>query len=236
MKLKKYVFVVFAICNSVYSQSLDKDKKEISPNEVQIYIDEKRLPSKLSRIGSTRVGYPIILIPFYMIDHRYKSYYEVLKKLQFRAAMMGGNLVVIKKHQFFTLGSPPEYHYVRGEVYFAKEPKQEEINKELESDVLLHIYNFKEYLPRRSLYVNDSLVMELQNDFKRTLRLKRNKQLILNFEGKERLRIKLDSITYTEYYVRFKGCFRNNCNPIFQLMPFEKGKLEFESFKAKNTN
>lgn len=236
MKLIINLLFLFVLYNFVYSQSFNTDKKSIKPSEVQIYIDENKLPSELSKIGSTRVGYPTILIPLYIVDHRYKSYYEVLKELQFRAAKMGGNVVVIKKHQFFTLGSPPEYHYVRGEVNFSKEPKQEEIKKELENEVLLHIYNFKEYLPTRGLYVNDSLVMELQNDFKRTLRLKKNKQLILKFEGKERLRIKLDSLPYTEYYVRCKGCFRNNCNPIFQLMPFEKGKLEFESFKAKNTN
>ena len=229
----KHFLIIPVLYSFFFNDAFCQNKEFIPPVEVKIYTNEEVLPPNISKIGNVKVGYPPVLLIFYMINFQYKSYFEVLKKMQSRAIKMGGNMVVLKKHQLVILGKP-EYHYVRGEVYFMEEPPMKKSKYNLENEVLLHIYNFREYLPNKGLYVNDSLVMELQHNFKRTIKLKKTKFLSLEFENQECLQIKLDSLSGNEFYIRCMGCSRHNCDPVFKLMPLESGRLEFESFKAKN--
>jgi hypothetical protein len=234
MSFIKYLLIIPVFCSLGLSGALGQVKQDIPPDEVQIYTNEEILPPNISKIGSLKIGYPTIFLFFYTIDHQYKSYYEVLKELQIRASKMGGNMVVLKKYQGNILGRS-EYHYVRGEVFLIDEPLNK-IQKKLDEEVLLHIYSYREYIPRKGMYVNDSLVLMLRGNLKRTIRLKKTKLLYLDFENEERLQIKLDSFPEYEYYIRCMGRMKSNYKPFFQLMPFERGRLEFESYIVKNNN
>jgi len=235
MKLCAYLIIGSLLCSCVSSNSLNPLKENLDPSEIQIYTKDEVMPLNVSKIGSVKVGYPTFLGLIYVIDHRYKSYYEVMRELQSRAALMGGNMIVLQNNQDFLLGRT-EYHYVRGDVFFMNESLKKNAKFIPDNEVLLHIYSYSEYIPRKGLYVNDSLVMKLRNNFKKTVRLKKTKILSLEFEDKERLQIKLDSFPENEVYIRCFGRLKNNYKPLFQLMPFEQGKLEYESYLAKHNN
>jgi len=169
------------------------------------------------------------------------SFDIVIDKAKLEARKAGGNVVKIIKHKFPSLmGS--SCHRITAKIIKVKNIERYAI-EEKEEDLLdvdyaiLNVYRYKGAgaLVGYDLYLGDSLLCRVRNNFKKTIHIKNDGLNSLWARTEVKSEIPISIKKGKTYYLRCSlslGAFVGR--PKLELVDSKTGKHEFESFNAKN--
>lgn len=169
------------------------------------------------------------------------SYDIVVESAKLEARKAGGNMIKITDHTLpSVLGS--SCHQITARILKVDniEDYTPESEEELLSDVDYAIINVYRYsgpgaLVNYDLYLGDSVICRVKNNYKTTLHVKKDGLNTLWAKTEAKFEVPINVKTGKTYYVRcgitmgaFVGC------PKIELIDSKTGKAEFESIKTKN--
>ncbi|HAN79563.1 MAG TPA: hypothetical protein DCQ31_18275 [Bacteroidales bacterium] len=226
--------IFFSSCNPKISTSIIRTYSPLDyKQEVVVISLDQMEPENVEVLGEVKIG-----------DTGFStkcSYDIVIDQAKLEAKKAGGNAIKIIEHKQPTaMGS--SCHRITAKILRVENiatytPKVEE---EVLLDVDYAILNIYRYsgagaLVGYDLYLGDSVICRVKNNYKTTLRIKKDgiNTLWARTEAKSEapIDIKMGKI----YYVRCgitMGAFVGR--PKIELVNSKTGKAEFESFKAKN--
>lgn len=221
-------------CNPKISTSLSKTYPPLDYKQDVVVIGlDQPVPDGSEVLGRIKVG-----------DNGFTtncSYDVVIDKAKLEARKAGGNAIKIIKHKLpSAMGS--SCHRITAEILRVNNIERLEAKDEDEvlQDVDYAILNVYRYggvgaLVNYDLYLGDSVICRIKNNFKTTIHIKKDglNTLWAKTEAKEEIPVNLKF--GKEYYLRCSvkmGAFVGR--PKLELVNNKIGKAEFESFKAKN--
>ncbi|QTE23358.1 hypothetical protein [Polaribacter cellanae] len=155
-----------------------------------------------------------------------KSFYSLLKSLKKEALKYGGNIVKIKKQSHLESNKlfGGTRHRIKADIFYSKHVSKPK-DKIITDKTTLYIYRYRGgFLVNYNLYLNDSLICEINSNIKKTIYLKKKGEYFLrNNKSDEKEIITLHK--GQKIYVR---C--SSGKPFIQIMENKKGKLEFDNF------
>lgn len=201
--------------------------------EIAVLAEADAVPYDAVYVGEIKIG-----------DNGFTTkckYDDVMRKAREEARKNGGNVIKLVKHKKPSVfGS--SCHQIKAHLY-----KVNDINKldqlveeEKLLDVDYAILNVYRYpgpgaLIGYNLYLGDSVICRVQNNFKTTLHIKKEGLNTLRAKTESMSEIPVKFIKGKTYYLRCgikMGAFVGR--PELTLVDYKTGKVEFESFKAKN--
>ncbi|MGQ1891794.1 hypothetical protein ACT29H_15240 [Thermophagus sp. OGC60D27] len=226
--------ILFSSCNPKISTSISRSYPPIDYKQdiLVIGLDQSE-PDNSEVLGQVKIG-----------DTGFSSkcsYDIVIDKAKLEARKVGGNAIKIIKHR------PPSALGSTCHRITAKILKVENIenytSKDEEEDLLdvdyaiINVYRYSGVgaLISYDLFLGDSVICRVRNNFKTTIHIKKEglNSLWAKTEGKTE--VPIDVKMGKTYYVRCgikMGAIVGR--PKLELVDSKTGKLEFESFKAKN--
>jgi len=226
--------ILLSSCNPKISTSLSKNYPPLDYKQdiVVIGLDQAE-PANAEVLGQVKIG-----------DTGFTTncgYDIVIDKAKLEARKAGGNAIKIMEH------TPPSAmgsscHRITAKVLKVENienytPKTEE---EVISDVDYAILNVYRYsgagaLVSYDLYLGDSTICRVKNNFKTTLHIKKDGGNSLWAKTEAKSEVPIDIKKGKTYYLRCgitMGAFVGH--PKLELVDSKTGKAEFVSFKAKN--
>ena len=169
------------------------------------------------------------------------SYDIVVESAKLEARKAGGNMIKITDHTLpSVLGS--SCHQITARILKVDniEDYTPESEEELLSDVDYAIINVYRYsgpgaLVNYDLYLGDSVICRVKNNYKTTLHVKKDGLNTLWAKTEAKFEVPINVKTGKTYYVRCgitMGAFVGR--PKIELIDSKTGKAEFESIKTKN--
>ena len=193
------------------------------------------IPDGVTKIGTLSIG-----DTGFTTDCSYES---IMEKAKLEARKAGANLVKITEHKLpTTLGST--CHRIKATLYYSNDTaklanKSSNEPKLLNVDyAILHVYRYAGVGPLVSynLHLGDSVICRVKNNYKTTLKIKKEGYNSLWAKTESKAEIPIDLIYGKEYYVRCSvkmGALVGR--PHIEMVDSSTGKIEFESFDAKRT-
>ena len=240
-KMKKINGLLFTIalitlnsCNPKISTSLDKNYPPLDYKQEVVVIGlDQPVPDGAEILGQIKVG-----------DNGFTtncSYDAVIEKAKLEARKAGGNAIKITGHKFpSAMGS--SCHRIKAEILRINNieklasQEEDEVLKNVDYAILqVYRYSGMGALVNYDLYLGDSVICRIKNNFKTTLHIKKEGLNTLWAKTEAKVEIPVNLKYGKEYYLRCSvkmGAFVGR--PKLELVDSKIGKEEFESFKAKN--
>ncbi|MEO6683373.1 MAG: hypothetical protein ABIN48_11190 [Ginsengibacter sp.] len=168
------------------------------------------------------------------------TYETVIDKAKMEARKVGGNAIKIIEHKPpSTLGT--SCHRITANILrVADINNYTQVEDEILEDVDYAVLNVYRYggpgaLVGYDLYLGDSVICRVKNNFKTTLHIKKDGLNTLWAKTEAKSQVPIDIKIGKTYYLRCgisMGAFVGQ--PKLELVDSKVGKPEFESFKAKN--
>ncbi len=206
-------------------KSLDKDAK------LYVYLVDEAMPKELEKIGSVSVESSTFTSQC--------DYQTMLGKAKEKARPLGANVLKMTEYKP-PASSGSACHQFKIDLYKGKESILK-IDKESKKSTLknvdyalLHVYRFSSAVLTYDLKLGDSVLCRVQNDFKTTLKIKKEGLNSLIAQTETTTALPFDVVFGKEYYLRCSvkaGVLVGR--PKMELVSYEEGKMEFDSFKAK---
>jgi hypothetical protein len=226
--------IIFSSCNPKISTSISRTYPPLDYKEevVVIGLDESE-PDNAEILGQVKIG-----------DTGFSTkcgYDVVIDKAKLEARKAGGNAIKIIKH------TPPSAigstcHRITAVILKVEniENYTSKVEQEILPDVDYAILNVYRYsgagaLVSYDLYLGDSIICRVKNNFKTTLYIKKDGLNTLWAKTEAKSEVPIDITMGKTYYLRCgitMGAFVGQ--PKLELIDSKTGKAEFASFKAKN--
>ncbi|MEO6819539.1 MAG: hypothetical protein ABI266_08675 [Ginsengibacter sp.] len=171
------------------------------------------------------------------------TYETVIESAKLEARKVGGNAIKIIEHKMpNALGS--SCHRITAKILRIANIDSliaaTEADEEMPADVDYAVLNIYRYggngaFISYDLYLGDSVICRVKNNFKTTLHIKKDGLNTLWAKTESKSEIPIDFKMGKNYYLRcgiMMGAFVGR--PKLELVDIKTGKSEFESFKAKN--
>jgi len=226
--------ILLSSCNPKITTSISKSYPPIDYKQeiVVIGLDESE-PDSSEVLGQVKIG-----------DTGFSTncgYGIVIEKAKLSARKAGGNAIKIIEHRLPNpMGS--SCHRITAKIlkvenianYTAKE--EEEVLLDVDY-AILNVYRYRGTgaLLNYDLYLGDSVICRVQNNFKTTINIKKDGLNSLWAKTEAKSEVPINVKMGKTYYLRCgvtMGAFVGH--PKLELIDSKKGKAEFESFKAKN--
>lgn len=226
-------FIFFSSCSPKISTSLSKSYPPLDyKQEVLVIGLDQAVPENSEVLGQVKIG-----------DTGFSTncdYDIVIDKAKLEARKAGGNAIKIIEH------TPPSAMGSSCHRITAKILKIENIENytpKVEQEVLLDVdyailnvyrYSGAGALVSYNLYLGDSVICRVKNNFKTTLHIKKDGLNSLWAKTEAKSEVPIDVKMGKTYYLRCgitMGAFVGH--PKLELIDSKTGKAEFESIKAK---
>lgn len=227
--------ILFSACNPKISTSISKTYPPLDYKQEVIVIGlDQPEPVNAEVLGQVKIG-----------DTGFSTkcgYDIVIDKAKLEARKVGGNAIKIIEHKLpNAMGST--CHKIKAKILKVENIEsytQKEEEKELLLDVDYAILNVYRYsgagaLVNYDLYLGDSVICRVKNNFKTTLHIKKDGLNTLWARTETKSEAPINVKIGKTYYLRCgigMGAFVGH--PKLELIDSKTGKAEFESFKAKN--
>lgn len=239
MKKSTGLIIVFALillssCNPKVITSISKSYPALDyKQEVVVLGLTQSEPDKAEMLGLVRIG-----------DTGFSnncSYDVVIESAKLEARKAGGNMIKITDHMLPSVwGSSCHQIIARILKVDNIEDYTPESEEELLSDVDYAIINVYRYsgpgaLVNYDLYLGDSVICRVKDNYKTTLHIKKDGLNTLWAKTEAKFEVPINVKTGKTYYVRCgitMGAFVGR--PKIELIDRRTGKAEFESIKTKN--
>ncbi|WP_199117236.1 hypothetical protein [Pedobacter sp. ASV28] len=235
-KIKGLIFLTILImvaCSPKISTKVTKSYPALDYNQEVIILGvQQEEPKDAELLGEIKIG-----------DSGFStkcSYETVIENAKLEARKIGGNVVKLTQHKTpSVMGS--SCHRIAARILKAKSIEALRDNQEelvLNVDyALLHIYRYGGMgsLVGYNLYLGDSIICRVKNNFKTTLQIKKDGLNTLWAKTESKAEVPIDLKPGKQYYLR---CGINMGalvgRPLLELVDSRTGKAEFDAFKAKN--
>lgn len=226
-------FIFFSSCSPKISTSLSKSYPPLDyKQEVLVIGLDQAVPENSEVLGQVKIG-----------DTGFSTncdYDIVIDKAKLEARKAGGNAIKIIEH------TPPSAMGSSCHRIIAKILKVDNIENytpKVEQEVLLDVdyailnvyrYSGAGALVSYNLYLGDSVICRVKNNFKTTLHIKKDGLNSLWAKTEAKSEVPIDVKMGKTYYLRCgitMGAFVGH--PKLELIDSKTGKAEFESIKAK---
>lgn len=226
--------ILFSSCNPKISTSISRSYPPLDYKQdiLVIGLDQSE-PDNSEVLGQVKIG-----------DTGFStkcSYDIVIDKAKLEARKAGGNAIKIIEHTPpFVMGS--SCHRITAKIL--KVENIENYTPKVEEEVLLdvdyailNVYRYRGAgaLISYDLYLGDSVICRVKNNFKTTIHIKKDGLNSLWAKTEAKSEVPIDVVMGKTYYLRCgitMGAFVGH--PKLELIDSKIGKSEFESFKAKN--
>lgn len=226
--------ILFSSCNPKISTNISKSYPPLDYKQdiVVIGLDQSE-PDNIEVLGQVKIG-----------DTGFTtncSYDIVIDKAKLEARKAGGNAIKIIEHNPPTaMGST--CHRITAKILKVENIENFTLKGEeeilLDTDyAILNIYRYSGAgaLVSYDLYLGDSVICRVKNNYKTTIHIKKDGLNSIWAKTEAKSEVPIDVKMGKEYYLRCgitMGAFVGR--PKLELIDSKTGKLEFESFKAKN--
>ncbi|MFV0268377.1 MAG: hypothetical protein ACK5HT_14715 [Draconibacterium sp.] len=226
--------IAISACSPKVSTNLSKSYTPLDyEQEVKVFALDEITPDNSEVIGQVKIG-----------DSGFTtncSYEVVIDKAKLEARKAGGNAIKIIDYKTpSVMGSSchriiADILNVDGIENYATEVKSEEL---LDIDyAILNVYRFSGVGPLigYDLYLGDSVICRVKNNYKTTIHIDKGGLNTLWAKTESKSEVPIDVQPGKTYYLRCSlkmGAFVGR--PKLELIDSKTGKVEFESFKAKN--
>lgn len=193
---------------------------------------DEAIPSEAEELGEIKLGDTGFSIKC--------SYDVVIERLKFEARKVGGNALKITAHKSPSLAS--SCHRITAKILRISnvdtyENDEQEPFIEGADYAVLNVYRYPGFgsLIGYNLYLNDSIICRVKNNFKRTIQIKESGQDTIWAKTESKKSIPITIEKGKSYFLRCgieMGFFVGK--PTLELVDYKTGKKEFKSFKAKN--
>lgn len=169
------------------------------------------------------------------------GYEEQLNHLKVEARRVGGNVLKITRHRLPNLMTT-SCHRVEADVYRCEDIKSllDGRPKEVVEDVdyaTLNIYRYagSGSLVGYNLYLGDSLICRVKNNFKRSIKIQNMGEQVLWAKTEKKVELPITIEQGRNYYIKCDLTYGAMVGrPKMNIVPYHIGKSEFELFEAKN--
>lgn len=241
MKNSQYFLVVLLLaglisCNPTVTTSLMKSYEPLDYRDEVIVLGVKTpAPDRSEDLGVIKIG-----------DSGFSTncgFDVVVERAKLEARKVGGNVVKITEHKLPNImGS--SCHRITARILKVDnlenlkvlESQKEEVNANVDYAVL-HVYRNRGVgaMVSYDLYLGDSVICRVKNRFKRSIQIKKDGLNTLWAKTEAKTEIPINVKIGKEYFIRCSvkmGAIVGR--PRLELVDNKTGKLEYESFKAKN--
>ena len=236
-----HVLTVFAVliflgsCNPKISTSISTNYQPLDYKQEVVVIGLSQAePDNSEYLGEVKIG-----------DSGFSvncGYDVVIDQAKLEARKVGGNAIKIIEHKPPTaMGS--SCHRITARILKVKDVEYymvETEDEEILLDVDYAVFNVYRYggagaLVGYDLYLGESVICRVQNNYKTTLHIKEDGLNTLWAKTEAKAEVPIDVKIGKTYYLRCgigMGAFVGR--PKLELVDYKTGKVEFESFNAKN--
>lgn len=226
--------IFFSSCNPKISTSISKSYPALDyKQEVVVFGLDQPEPGNAEVLGQVKIGDAGLSTNC--------GYDIVMDKAKLEARKAGGNAIKIIEHKPPTaMGST--CHRITAKIL--KVENIENYTPKAEEEILLNVdyailnvyrYSGTGALVSYDLYLGDSVICRVKNNFKTTLHIEKDGLNTLWARTEAKSEVPIDIKMGKTYYLRCEitmGAFVGH--PKLELIDSKTGKAEFESFKAKN--
>lgn len=167
------------------------------------------------------------------------TYEGVINKAKTEAQKIGGNAVKITEHQAPAL-SGSSGHQIHAQILKVADVSKIQQDDQIIRDVdyaVINVYRFNGVGPiiNYDLHLGDSVICRVKNNYKTSVQVKKTGMNSLWAKTEAKDEIPVDVKPGREYYIKCSivmGAFVGR--PKLELIDPKIGKIEFESFNAKN--
>ncbi len=227
------ILIAFSSCSPKVSTTLSKSYPPLDyKQEVIVFGLVEDAPSHSEVLGQVKVGDSGLSV---------KCGYEVvIDQAKLEARNVGGNAIKIIKHKNPGLWS--SCHRITAQILKLENAEEFQIKEEEEIllDVDYAVLNVYRYggagaLVGYDLFLGDSMICRVKNNFQTTLHIKKDGLNTLWAKTEVKAEVPIDVKLGKTYYLRCgigMGAFVGR--PKLELVDVRTGKAEFESFKTKH--
>jgi len=192
------------------------------------------VPENAKQIGAISINYNIFFLNC--------DYEKVIAEAESKARKIGGNIVKIIYHRPLNVGNTT-CHKIRAEVYYSPVlPERITAENKIEPAISendfakLYVYRFAgASLFRYNLYLNDSLLSNINHNSKQMFKIHETGEYTLRIGKDKKEKISMEIKPGMEYYIKV-GIRLNFLieKPTLTLMDPVEGRKEFRSFEANS--
>lgn len=222
-------------CNPKISTNISKSYPTTAyDQQIAVIPLEQEIPAGAEVLGEVKIG-----------DNGFTAtanctYSKVLEDAKLEARKAGGNAIKITEHKLPTaMGS--SCHRITASILHLENPdaylaKAEEVIADVDY-AILNVYRFSGVGPAVSydLHLGDEVVCRVKNNFKKSIQIKTTGAVTIWAKTEAKSEIPVTIEPGHTYYVRCSvtmGAFVGH--PLLELVDYQTGKSEFETFNAKN--
>lgn len=227
-----FLLVLFS-CSPRISTNISKSYAPLDyTKEVVVIQRNQPEPENAELIGEVKIG-----------DTGFSTkctYDVVIDKALLEARKAGGNALKIIEHKYPSFEST--CHRIKAKILRLEntEPykEKEEENELLDVDyAILKVYRFRGTgsLVGYNLYLGDSLLCRVKNNFKKTIHINKEGLNVLWAKTESKREVPIDLVKGKTYYLRCgisMGVMVGH--PVLEFVDYRLGKAEFETFNAKH--
>jgi hypothetical protein len=167
------------------------------------------------------------------------TYEGVINKAKAEVQKIGGNAIKVTEHKAPSL-SGGSGHQIRAQILKVADISAIQQDDKIISDVdyaVINVYRFNGVGPiiNFDLHLGDSVICRVKNNFKTSIRVKKMGMNSIWAKTEAKDEIPIDVEPGREYYIKCSivmGAFVGR--PKLEMIDPKIGKIEFESFNAKN--
>lgn len=231
--LLAFLSILLGSCSLKVIKNIENERDPLNyKEEVAVLAVDDEVPGDAVYIGEFKIG-----------DYGFTTkcnYEDVMRKAREEARKSGGNLVKVVKHKKPSVfGS--SCHQIKANLY--KVDDIENLKPVAEQELLdvdyaiLNVYRYPGpgSLIGYNLYLGDSVICRVKNNFKTTLHIEKEGLNTLRAKTESKVEVHVNIKYGKTYYVRCgmkMGAFVGR--PTINLVDYRTGRTEFESFEAKN--
>lgn len=231
-----FILTLLSSCSPKISKNISKNYPTLDyKQEIVVFGLNQSVPDNAEKLGTVKAT-----DSGFTINCNYDIIINLLKQ---EARKVGGNAIKIIKHKPPTsMGS--SCHRITVEVLKIEDIEKcvqanNVINEEL-LDVdyaILNVYRYSGMgsLVNYDLYLGDSVVCRVKNNFKTTIHIKKDGLNVLWAKTEKKVEVPINIKFGKTYYLRCSnvmGIF--SAIPCLELIDSKTGKIEFEEFNAKH--
>lgn len=227
--------LVLTGCNPKISTNISKSYPTTAyDQQIAVIPLEQEIPAGAEVLGEVKIG-----------DNGFTAtanctYSKVLEDAKLEARKAGGNAIKITEHKLPTaMGS--SCHRITASILHLENPdaylaKAEDVIADVDY-AILNVYRFSGVGPAVSydLHLGDEVVCRVKNNFKKSIQIKTTGAVTIWAKTEAKSEIPITIEPGHTYYVRCSvtmGAFVGH--PLLELVDYQTGKSEFETFNAKN--
>lgn len=234
--MKRYILVIVVFIlffNSCKSTTQLQKNGVLLEQEIVVLNINQKAPIDSKILKEIKLGYGLL--------YKNCDYNSIINKVKFEAKKIGGNLIKITESKPLDILGESCYK-IKADILKVKDLSEYKLmnnkNEQSKNDFsLLSIYrhiNKSGSLLQYNLFLGDSLITRVKSNFKKTIKI--NKEGLYNLRTeKDSIGIPINILLGKNYYIKcsLKGKLVGSAELTLKLMN-EEGKMEFESFIAKN--